>query len=86
VTKISPTHAAQASRGILVRSGLEHEGEAGIAQDRAVLPQKPGTATTPEGGIATAVSPSASPEWPCLCGARNRLRDLVCRNCGAPKP
>ena len=24
--------------------------------------------------------------WPCLCGARNRLRDLQCRSCGGPKP
>jgi hypothetical protein len=26
------------------------------------------------------------PLWVCLCGARNRLRDLTCRNCGAAKP
>jgi hypothetical protein len=26
------------------------------------------------------------PEWPCLCGARNRLRDTTCRNCGDPAP
>lgn len=30
--------------------------------------------------------PPVIPEWPCLCGARNRLRDTTCRNCGADKP
>jgi hypothetical protein len=61
-------------------------GEAGIAQDRAMLSQKPGTATTTEGGTATAAPPSSS-LWPCGgCGARNRLRDLVCRHCGDAKP
>jgi hypothetical protein len=67
-------------------SAVRHQVEARIGQECAVLPQKPGTAPTTEGGTATAVPPSSS-LWPCGgCGARNRLRDLVCRHCGDAKP
>jgi len=64
---------------------VRHQGEARIAQERAVLPQKPGTATATGGGAAKAVPP-LSPLWVCLCGARNRLRDTTCRACGDYKP
>jgi len=34
----------------------------------------------------TPVAASSPILWPCLCGARNRLRDTTCRACGDYKP
>jgi hypothetical protein len=79
----SASRKGRSSGDPVATSAVRQRGEARIAQDRAMLSQKPGTATA-FGRAATAARPA--PLWLCLCGARNRLRDTTCRHCGGPKP